>query len=281
MTTDGVRLYVIGGEAGGGVSGQVLIYDPRATAWQTGAPKPTAVANASAAWLKNRIYVPGGTTAAGKPTNAVEVYDPQADRWEAVAPLPVALTAYAMAPISDTLYLFGGWNGAGYQAGTWVYDPISASWSSGAAMADPRAFFAAAALNGLIYVAGGYDGQRELATVVSYDPARQGTGDDPWAPHAALIQPRGGLAMVSFGSRLYAIGGGWAEPLSFNEQYDARTGAWSRIETPVVGQWRNLGLVALGNKLYAVGGWNGSRLNNVEEYQALLQQLLPLFTKSE
>jgi hypothetical protein len=49
----------------------------------------------------------------------------------------------------------------------------------------------------------------------------------------------------------------------------------------VVGQWRNLGLAALGNKLYAVGGWSGSYLDTNEEYQALLQQLLPLFTKGE
>jgi hypothetical protein len=98
---------------------------------------------------------------------------------------------------------------------------------------------------------------------------------------APLSQARGGLGLVSLGQRLYAVGGGWTEPLAFNEQYDTRTGAWSRIETPVTGQWRNLGLVALGNKLYAVGGWSGSYLGANEEYQALLQQLLPLFTKGE
>ena len=48
-----------------------------------------------------------------------------------------------------------------------------------------------------------------------------------------------------------------------------------------MGQWRNLGAVALGNKVYAIGGWGGSYLSNNEEYQALLQQLLPLFTKGQ
>jgi hypothetical protein len=87
--------------------------------------------------------------------------------------------------------------------------------------------------------------------------------------------------LVALGSRLYAIGGGWTEPLTFNEQYDIRSGAWSRIETPVVGQWRNLGLAALGNKIYAIGGWNSNYLSDTEEYQALLQQLLPLFTTGQ
>jgi hypothetical protein len=72
------------------------------------------------------------------------------------------------------------------------------------------------------------------------------------------------------------VGGGWMTPLAFNEQYDSRTGAWSRFETPVAGQWRNLGLVAFNQKLYAIGGWGGSYLSLNESYQALLRQLLPL-----
>ena len=62
------------------------------------------------------------------------------------------------------------------------------------------------------------------------------------------------------GQRLYAVGGGWGTPLAFNEQYDGKVDAWSRIGTPMVGQWRNLGLAAVDNMLYAVGGWSGSYL---------------------
>jgi hypothetical protein len=90
---------------------------------------------------------------------------------------------------------------------------------------------------------------------------------------------RSGLGLTPIGSRLYAVGGGWTTPLAFNEQYDSRTGAWSRFETPVAGQWRNLGLVALNQKLYAVGGWAGSYLSLNQSYQALLRQLLPLGSK--
>ncbi len=281
LATDGTRLYVIGGETSAGVTGQVSIYDPHSNGWQSAAAKPTAVANAAAAWLSDRIYVPGGTTRNGTPTNAVEAYDPRADRWEAVAPLPSPLAAYALASLNGRLYLFGGWNGARSLSDTWIYDPMTASWSSGTSMPEPRAFLAASSLEGVIYVVGGYDGQRELSTVTVYDPAGEGTDAGPWSARAALTQSRGGLGLVSLGPRLYAVGGGWTEPMAYNEQYDTRTGAWSRIETPVVGQWRNLGLAALGNRLYAVGGWGGSQLSTNEEYLALLQQLLPLFTRGE
>ena len=281
LATDGSKLYAIGGETAGGITDQVAIYDPRSNGWAAGAPKPTPVANANAIWLRDRIYVPGGTTADGMPTNAVEVYDPKTDTWEARAALPFPLAAYGSAVLNGKLHLFGGWDGARYLADTLIYDPETDSWSAGTPMAEPRAFLAASSLQDRIYVVGGYDGQRELATVAAYDPAGEGTEAGPWSSRAPLSQPRGGLGLVALGQRLYAVGGGWTEPLAFNEQYDIKTGAWSRIETPAVGQWRNLALAALGNKLYAVGGWNGSYLGTNEEYQALLQQLLPLFTRGE
>jgi DNA-binding CsgD family transcriptional regulator len=281
LVTDGAKLYAIGGETASGTTGQVAIYTPRSNDWAAGAPKPTPVANVVATWFEDRIYVPGGTTTSGTPTNAVEVYDPKTDAWEARAPLPLPLAAYGSAVLNGRLYLFGGWDGERYLADTLIYDPETDSWSAGAPMLEPRGFLAASSLQDRIYVAGGYDGQRELATVAAYDPAAEGTAAGPWSSRAPLSQPRGGLGLVSLGQRLYAVGGGWTQPLAFNEQYDIKTGAWSRIETPALGQWRNLALAALGNKLYAVGGWNGSYLGTNEEYQALLQQLLPLFTREE
>jgi len=281
VATDGTRLYVIGGETNGAPTNQAAIYDPRSNGWQAGASKPTAVANAAAVWLDGRVIVPGGTVTGSAAINTVEVYDPQADAWSTRAPLPVPLAAYGAAVLDGKLYLFGGWDGARQRGDTLIYDPARDQWASGAALPRPRAFLAASALNGIIYVAGGFDGDREVADVAAYDPAREGSAAGPWSSRAPLSQSRGGLGLVALGARLYAIGGGWTAALTFNEQYDVRTDAWSRIETPIVGEWRNLGAVALGNKVYAIGGWDGSYLSSNEEYQALLQQLLPLFTKGQ
>lgn len=281
VVTDGTRLYAIGGETAAGLSDQVTVYDPRSNSWQTAARKPTAVANAAAVWLNDRIYVAGGTLSGGQTTNAVEVYDPRGDIWEARAGLPFPLAAYGAAALGGKLYLFGGWDGAQNRADTLIYDPALDQWTAGAPSPQPRAFLAASALNGLIYVVGGFDGERELATVMVYDPAGEGSTAGPWSSRAALTQPRGGLGLATVGARLYAIGGGWVEALAFNEQYDTQTDAWSRIETPIVGRWRNLGVAPLGNKIYAIGGWSDGYLSNNEEYQALLQQLLPLFTKGQ
>ncbi len=281
IAADGAQLYVIAGETATGVTDQVAVYERTANSWRMAAAKPTAVANIAAVFLAGRICVAGGTLADGRATDILEVYDPETDAWETRAPLPFPLTAYAAVALDGRLYLFGGWDGTRFRNDTLIYDPAADRWTSGSAMPEPRAFHAASALAGLIYVAGGFDGQRELASVLVYDPATEGTTTGPWSARAALTQPRGGLGLAALGARLYAIGGGWTEGIAFNEQYDARADAWSRIETPLAGQWRNLGVAALGNKIYALGGWSGGYLDSTEEYQALLQQLLPLFTKGQ
>lgn len=281
VVADATRLYAIGGETADGVSDQLALFDPVANEWSAGPAKPAAVANIAAVFLDGRIYVPGGVTVGGDVTSTVEIYDVQAATWTARAALPAPRAAYALAATGGKLYLFGGWDGTTYRAETFIYDPQADAWTAGTPMAKPRAFLAAAPLDGLIYVVGGYDGQRELDTVAVYDPAAGGTAGGSWSARAALTQGRGGLGLVALGARLYAIGGGWAAPLTFNEQYDVQTAAWSRIGsgTPVTGQWRTLGLAALGGKLYAIGGWSGSYLASVEEYQALIRQLLPLGSK--
>jgi hypothetical protein len=146
-------------------------------------------------------------------------------------------------------------------------------------MPAPRGFHAASPLDKLIYVAGGYDGGREFDTVLAYDPSKEGTGAGPWSTRPSLTQPRGGLGLLALNRRLYAVGGGWTVPVTYNEQYDISTGAWSRIESPVPGQWRNLALAAVGNEFYAAGGWSGSYLSTMEQYNSLVRILLPLGSK--
>jgi hypothetical protein len=126
---------------------------------------------------------------------------------------------------------------------------------------------AAAALGTQIYVVGGYDDVVELASCHTYDPAAATWGDCP-----PLNVPRGGLALAVVREQIYAIGGGMGgRYLAFNERYDARTGTWYPIETPVREQWRGLGLAFLNPNLYAIGGWNGQYLPANEAYQALFQ----------
>jgi DNA-binding CsgD family transcriptional regulator len=276
LVSDGKKLYAVGGETAAGVTADLTIYDPQSNGWLPGPSKPTAVSNVAAVYLNERIYVPGGTTAAGGATDVFEAYDLKTSTWEARAPLPVPVTAYGLAALGDKIYLFGGWDGNGYRAETYVYDPAKDAWTTASSLPEPRAFMGAGATKDGVYIVGGYDGKQELASVLRYDPAGEGTVAGPWSSRAPMNQPRGGLGITVIGARLYAVGGGWETSLAYNEQYDTRIDAWSRIGTPIAGKWRNVGVAALDNRVYATGGWSGGYLATNEAYQALIRQLLPL-----
>ena len=273
------RLYAIGGETSEGVTGQVSVYDMTENRWMPAAEKPTPVSNVSGALIGDSIYVPGGTTSDGGVSRALEVFDAETGAWERRAPMPEPRAVYALSAIDGRLYLFGGWDGATYRRETFAYDPATDTWSRGTPMPKARAFAGAGVLSGAAYIAGGFDGREALSDVIAYDPGAEGSEDGPWSPRAPMSQARSGLAATALGQRLYVLGGGSAEP--YGEQYDAGTGAWSRFESPVLGEWRNLAAAAQGQTIYTVGGWAGDYLDVNAAYEAVIRLLLPFGSKGE
>ena len=275
VALDGL-VYAIGGDVSGAVVTLNEAYSPEQNAWQSRAAKPTAVSNVGAVAVGGLIYVPGGMLADGHVTDVFETYDPVKDVWAALKPLPQPLCAYAIAALDSRIYLFGGWDGQHYLDTVRVYETLTGAWSVAAPMPIPRAFAAASSIGNKIYVVGGYDEIQEFALCQEYDPARQDNGGTPWRERAPMNLPRAGLAVATAGDSLYAIGGGWQNYLAYNERYDPHSNAWFSFESPVVGQWRNLGAATVGVNLYAVGGWNGEYLNINEEYQVLYRLMLPI-----
>jgi DNA-binding CsgD family transcriptional regulator/N-acetylneuraminic acid mutarotase len=271
---DGGLIYTIGGDTPEGVTGVVEVYDLSTNSWRSGADKPTAVHNAGAGVLGGKVYVPGGYSAEGGVIADLEIYDPQEDSWAQGASMPLGLCAYALAVVENRLYVFGGWDGAKYVASTYEYDPSSDAWSEKTPMPSARGFAAAGAVQGQIHIVGGYDGQQELDRVQRYDPSAEG-GGSPWVELSPMNVPRGGLGVATIAGSLYAIGGGWDGYLAFNERYDPRSDAWSTIETPLVGEWRNLAVVASETRVYALGGWSREFLDTNYEYMALFTYYLP------
>lgn len=272
----GDLLFAIGGESAGGVTGVVEVYDPQTNGWLPRAAKPTPVANAQAAAVDGRIYVPGGTLASGAPSSALEIYNPAADTWTSGPHLPQALAAYALAAHDSRLYLVGGWDGAAYVDQMLVYDTVSGVWRVAPGPGKAFGFAGAAAVGDRIVVAGGYDGAAELKSCQVFTPA-----EERWTDCASLNAPRGGLALVADGPSVYAIGGGWTEPLAFNERYDSLTDTWSSIPSPIQDQWRHLGAANLGSEVYAAGGWGGDYLDVLEAFQGPFRAFLPLGSRGQ
>lgn len=270
----GGKIYAIGGDTDEGATGFVEEYDPSTNVWRVKSPKPIPVHNVAAAVVGGMLFVPGGYTLEGEVIADLEIYDPDEDSWRRGAPLPTPLCAYAIATLGDSLYVFGGWDGSDYVASTYEYDTVGDSWVKRSPMPTARGFAGAATLEGKVYVVGGYDGRDEFATVEEYDPALEGSAD-PWQTRSPMMMRRGGLGVAAIAGSLYAIGGGWNSYLAYNERYDPRADEWLTLETPVFGEWRNLGVVNTETEVYAVGGWNGDFLNLNQEYRALFTYYLP------
>ncbi len=257
------RLYLIGGLTPEGASDRTDVYLLEEDRWEVAASRPLALANVGAAAVGGGVLVPGGCDAQGVPLATVHHYLPATESWEERAPLPEPLCAYALAVEGGQVYLFGGWDGSRYRAVTYRYDPETDLWSEGAPPVEARGFGAAAALAERIFYVGGYDGM-ERPTCEVYTPEQ-----DAWELCPSLLQPRGGLGLAALGGQLYAVGGGWESYLGFNERYNPNEGLWRVLETPVVGEWRNLGLVGWETSLYAVGGWSGDYLNRTYALEVL------------
>ncbi len=269
------RLYAIGGETNGGITGSMERYDPLTDQWTPlTASKPTRVSNISAAVLGERIFVPGGLTADREPTAIVEAYSLTDQSWKRVAPLPRPLSSYALSTFDGKLYVFGGKDSQGAINATFIYDPQVDRWREGRAMPTQRAYAAAATIGAYIFVVGGYDGQREQSTCQVYSP-----NQETWESCEPLILGRGGLGLASVANRLYIVGGGWSNYLGFSEEFDPAHNNRKFFETPVRREWHNFGIASLPHKFYVAGGWNGDYLNGVWEYVVLSHQIFVPFTE--
>jgi hypothetical protein len=270
------HLYVVGGETGEGISAEVERYDPGSNTWELLAPKPLAVADAGAAVIGGKLYVPGGRLASGALTGVLEVYDPRADTWEQRAPLLAPLSGYALAAFEGKLYVFGGWDGEEYSARVYEYDPGSDRWTERAPMPTARAFAGAAVAGGRIYVVGGTNGEPQAANE-EYSPAEDTAGANPWHERAGLPAGRYGMGVASIADILHVLGGtadeGPAEPLKYFPQQNV----WQVFELPDHTVGAGLGVAVVEADLHLLGGSvNSAPTAEHLAYRAIYTVVLPI-----
>ena len=156
-------------------AGDVLIYDPAAASWSTGASMPSPLLSPSAVVLGDKIYVLSGYTfpehSRVTVSGMVRIYDPRLDRWEEdPADLPASEVAtpfgsYLFHPLGDKLLIIQYYAWDVPEPARWrIYDPATGTVQD---LLPPKSqhYFASAEVDGIVYLFVTRDN-----SMLAYDP---------------------------------------------------------------------------------------------------------------
>lgn len=269
------RLYVFGGQGGGGFLNSVEEYDPATNTWQARAPMPTARSFGVARSYNNRIYVVGGETAAGS-TGVIEVYNPATNTWTTCPnTMPTPRQRFGLAILGNRLYAVGGSNNnvvVNTNEEGLIINP-TLTWTNEPALPLARNACDAQSLGGNIYLVGGINqnppvGGAPIAVTAQYD-----TINRVWAPLANIPTARGVRGIAALGGQIYAYGGFNGNVFVNNvEAYNPATNTWQALApmNQCAGPVAAADTV-VNNRIYAIGGAVGgpnplAPVATVEEY---------------
>ncbi len=203
---------------------------------------------------------------------------PDQGHWITGAPASTKRTEVAVAAVNGIIYVVGGFSAPSFSnlldltvsKSVEAYNPTKDKWTTKAPLPLGLHHAGAAELNGKLYVVGGFTAAgfsiwNPVNHVFAYDPGR-----DEWIARAGMPTARGGLAVVNFENKLYALGGydGESNPRVV-EVYDPANDAWASV-APLPTPRDHLTAVSVGGRIYAIGGRVGlnyrDNLTTVEEY---------------
>ena len=140
------------------------------------------------------------------------------------APLPAAVQEVAATVASGHFYVVGGYDTQrNSSSAVFVFD--GTSWTTGPALPVALNHPAAATIGTDVYVAGGFSpsGASNRVFVLA-------NGATSWREVAPMKRPRGALALLALGGKLYAIGGlAGSVQVAIPEAYDPATNAWTDL----------------------------------------------------
>lgn len=189
------------------------------------APLPVPLTGHAAVLLGGKVYVCGGSLAAGEQDaqNALWIYDPEKNTWEAGEALPGrGRFLHQMAVHGEVLYVLGGIGLKPGEEGRQMRDMLTEAWGYSETegwhrLADMPRFCAAAptpapVFSGNIYLLGGDD-----ATVKGYTPQEHpgfhsaslcyAPGVNTWSEAGPVAAPRAVLPCVMWGESAVIVNG--------------------------------------------------------------------------
>lgn len=137
VAQDGL-VYIAGGVNSGGLSQQMLVYDPAGDIWSTAPGPPTPREHLGGAGFGGLVYTVGGRAGGKGNFAAFEVYDPRTRKWRKLADLPTPRGGLsAAATCSGQIVAVGGEAQATFPEAE-AYDVRTGSWRALPPLPTPR-----------------------------------------------------------------------------------------------------------------------------------------------
>lgn len=226
-----------------------------------------AVSEPAVAVVGSDIYLIGGyewvSTGPGVGTSSavsqVSRYRPGLDAWDVRADMPDKRYGSGAAVVDGRVYVLGGRDGMYHYHEVFSYNPAIDLWAYATSIPVSYDGMGIAAVSGKVYAIGGGEGyystRSVFSTVQIFDPP---TGT--WTSGAPMPTPRGDLAAVVVGDKIYAIGGndGNWNCLDSVESYDPVTDTWTvRANMPTSLQYVRAVAFNAGIEVMRHGGTTG------------------------
>ncbi|MGA7565294.1 MAG: kelch repeat-containing protein [Terriglobales bacterium] len=241
--------------------------------WTSGTAMPTAVAFATAAVLKNEIYVVGGNNGTENVAD-VQIYNPATGTWSTGVSYPTKIGSASSAVVKNILYVFGGSSdGMTPSNAVWAYNPKTKAWTAMEAMPTARWGSEAVVEKNIIYVIGGAanpSGNDFVATVESYNPVT-----NTWTEEAPMLVARAQSAAGLIGTTIVVADGGTdgQGTSGDNEGYDSATNTWRTLASDPASRYASC-FGSIGPKIYDMGGQTATTYSN--DFQLSKDEWTPL-----
>ena len=217
-------LYAIGGSQATTCLNAVERYSPKFDVWEPVAPMNTPRRSCAAVVVGGRIFVLGGMDG-NIFLRSVEVFAPVDNAWVYQPAMLEARSEHAAVFHDEYIYAIGGNNSHDRLSRVERFDIINRQWHVVGCMTVPRSNFGAVLLGQEIFVCGGQSASKSevltSAEVFNLD-------ENVWEEICAkMATPRVGLAVVSMGNKVYALGGSnGSQYLDTVECYDPSKQEW-------------------------------------------------------
>ncbi|XP_054167850.1 kelch-like protein diablo [Oppia nitens] len=210
------------------------------------------------------IYLCGGYDGSVYQTGCYK-YDTRSGDWPPMQPMDTSRAYFGFVAANKKLYAINGWNGKEIVNTVESYNTQTNQWKLVASLKNSRDKFDAAVINNTIYVCGGEN----------EDTCEYYLDKNLWEFSTPMGEKREGLALVSNGAYLYAIGGydGY-NYLSSMERYDPTSRQWVPMKS-MHSTRAFFGAASFKDKIFVCGG-HGTGTAICESYDPKLNQWTPI-----